>query len=146
MTSTPVGPATDAVLSRLRSTGLPVGDSHTPASGGWQGVPGASPHLSYIVLYPINHNRQGPDASIADRGTDPQLRYQTTCVGIDRRSAERAADLAAGVLLNGIPLDIPGRSTVLLIHESSQGVQRDEDVNPPLFYVTDRWRLDTSHP
>jgi hypothetical protein len=141
----PTQPATAAVLVRLLSTGLPVGDARKPVDGGWTGAEGSSVFRTYLVLYPINHNRDGPNASIADRSTDPELRYQVTAIGVDRRSAETAADKAAAVLGNHVPLTIAGRSTVLLIHETSVGVTVDESVNPPLFIGIDRYRLDTSH-
>lgn len=132
------------MLSRLRSTGLLVGDARRPDGGGWQGAAGSSTFATYLVLYPLSVIRSGPDAPLSDRNADPQLTYQVTSVGVDRRSAETAADLAAARLLNGVALDIPGRATVQLFHESSLGVTRDEDVNPPLFYAVDRFRLDTS--
>jgi hypothetical protein len=145
-TSMPIASATSAVLARLRSTGIPVGDARKPPAAGWQGAEGASPFATYLVLYGLNHARHGPDASIGDRGTDPQLRYQVTAVGVDRRAAETAADLAAARLTNGQPYDMPGRLVVAVIHDVSTGVTVDESVNPPLFVAVDRYRIDVSHP
>lgn len=136
---------TDAVLSRLRTTGLLVGDARKPDGGGWQGSPGQSEFVTYLVLYSLDHRRMGPDAPLSDRLSDPVLRYQVNAVGKDRRSAERAFDLAAGALLNREPLDIAGRETVLLIHETSTGVIPDESLNPPVFVSVDRYRLDTTN-
>jgi hypothetical protein len=144
MSTPPVAAHTAALLTRLASTGLPVGDARKPPAGGWQGAPGQSVFRSYLVLYPLPSQRGGPDAALSDRWSAPRLHYQVTCVGEDRRAAETASDLAAARLLNSEPLDVPGRSTVLLAHESSAGVQRDEDTNPPLYFCADRYRLDTS--
>lgn len=137
-----VAPHTTAIVTRLETTDLPVGDGRAPADGGWQGTPGDSVFLAYLVLYQIGVLRAGPDAALSNRYTDPQLRYQVTAVGIDRLSAETAADLATAALV-GSPLVVPGRSTVLLIPESSVGATRDESVNPPVFTAFDRFRLDT---
>lgn len=135
---------TNAVLTRLEVTGLLIGDGRKPEDGGWQGAPGQSEFVAYAVLYSLNHLRQGPDASLEDRNSDPVYRYQTNSVGKDRRQAERTADLVAGTLLNREPLDIPNRQTVLLIHETSTGVIPDESLNPPVFVTIDRWRIDTN--
>jgi hypothetical protein len=144
MTAPAIAPHTAAMIARVASTGLPTGDARKPAGAGWEGPPGQSRFVAYFVVYPLDMARAGPDASLADRLSDPQLRYQVTSVGEDRRGAEAAADLAAARLLNGAPLDIPGRTAVLLTHEVSAGVERDESVNPPLYYAVDRYRLDTN--
>lgn len=142
-TPAPVSPHTAGMLSRLEASNLLVGDGRRPDGGGWQDAPGQSEFVPYLVLYGLQHERQGPDSSIADRNTAPVLRYQVTAVGADRDQAETASDLAARQLLNGAPLDIPGWSTVLLVHEFAMPADRDEEVNPPLFQVVDRYRLDT---
>lgn len=135
---------TAAVLARLRTTAIPVGDARMPTGAGWQGGAGQSPFVTYLVLYPINSLRQGPEAPLSDRNAAPQWGYQVTSVGRDRRSAETASDIAAAALLAGPPLDLgDGRSPVQLIHTSTAGVDVDESVSPPLFLGVDRYRLDT---
>lgn len=141
-----VSATTDAVLVRLATSGVAVGDGRKPDDAGWQGTPGASEFVTYCVLYPLNHLRDGPDASIADRHSDPQHRYQLTTVGIDRVTTEMAQDLAAAVLLNGVALSITGRAHVQTIHETAVGVTADETTNPPLFIGVDRYRVDTANP
>ncbi len=142
MTVPAVAPHTTAMLTRLETTELPVGDSRAPDGAGWQGEPGNSVFVAYLVLYQIGVLRDGPDSSLSNRYSDPQLRYQVTAVGITRLAAETAADLAV-TALTGTPLVVPGRSTVLLIPESSVGPTRDESVNPPVFTAFERLRLDT---
>lgn len=134
-------PTTAAVLATLRATGLPVGDARAPAAGGWQGGAGASPFVTYLVVYPIDNARQGPDAPLADSLAAPQWHFQVTAVGKDRLSAETAADIAARALLNP-GLELGGVRPVALVHTGGLGVNVDEDVNPPLFYAVDRYRLD----
>lgn len=142
MTIPTVAPHTTAIVTRLETTGLLVGDGRKPEGGGWQGAAGNSQFVTYGVLYTIGVLRDGPDASLSDRHTDPQLRYQVTSVGVDRLATETASDLFAQALL-GSALVVPGRSTVLLIHETSVPAERDESVNPPVFSAVDRFRLDT---
>lgn len=142
MTTVPaLRPATEVVLDRLADTGLIVGDGRKPDGAGWQGAPGTSAFVPYVVLYPIGVNRQGPDSPLSDRGTDPVLRYQVTAVGKDRRSAEGGADLVATALLT-TPLTLTGLTQIDLVHETSLPATRDEAEQPPLFYCVDRFRLD----
>lgn len=147
MTPPPIAPTTNAVLVRLQATGLPVGDGRKPTNGGWQGNPGSSAFRTYLVLYPLDMRRDGPDASIGDRLTDPQLHYQITTVGLDRFAVETAVDLAADALFHhDTDFVIADRAVIAVTHESSAGVSRDEDVNPPLFFSVDRYRIDTGTP
>jgi hypothetical protein len=143
MTTPALAAHTSALLERLATTGLPVGDARAPRDGGWQGAEGSSSFRTYLVLYPLDVMRAGPNAALQGRYTQPQLRYQVTTVGLDRHATQVGADLAAAALLD-TTLDIDGWSTVLLVHDESSGVERDEDVNPPLFFVADRYRLETS--
>jgi hypothetical protein len=132
---------TAAVISRLRSTGLPVGDARKPAGGGWQDGPGASGFTAYLVVYPIDAQRLGSDASLGDRTDAPQWHYQVDAIGADRRGAETAQDVAARALLGAVALD--GVRTVRITHTLGIGVSVDESVNPPLYRGVDRYRLDT---
>lgn len=133
---------TAGLVSRLKTTGLLVGDGRAPTGGGWQGAAGQSVFVSYLVVHPISARRQGPDSSISDRNDAPTSIVQVTAVGQDRRAAETAADLAAARLLNRAPLDIPGQATVLLVHETSAGSAPDESVTPPVWTAIERYRLD----
>lgn len=144
-TPVPTSTTTDALLERLGAAGLAAGDGRKPDGAGWAGAAGGSVFAPYVVLHPLATLRQGPDASIKDRNTDPVFRFQITAVGCDRLQAESAADLAAQALLT-VPLEITGRAQVLLIHETSLGVAPDESVNPPVYTAVDRYRLDTSTP
>jgi len=146
MSAPPIEAHTAALLTRLATTGLPVGDARKPDDAGWQGTPGASSFLTYLVLYPVDVLRAGPDAALDDNYRAPHLTYQVTSVGQDRRAAQVGADLAATCLTDGTPLGIPGWSTERIRHDSSAGVTRDEDVNPPLYYAIDRYLLEVSTP
>lgn len=132
-----------AVLSRLESTGLPVGDARAPEDCGWESSPGQSTFRSYLILWPLQDDRQGPNASIGDPNTSPELRYQVTAVGSDRWEARAAGDLAFTALTNGVPLDLDA-ATVLLAHDVGLGTTTDESVNPPVMTQIDRYRVDIS--
>lgn len=137
-------PYTTAVLGRLRTSLIPVGDARRPDGAGWQGAAGSSSFRTYLVLYPIDTVRQSGEASLGDSNDAPQWGYQVTAVGRDRLSAQTAADIAAGLLLNGVPLDLAGTGhAVALRHTMGLGVSVDESVSPPLFTAIDRYRLDT---
>ena len=132
---------TAEVLAVLRATGLPVGDGRAPLDAGWQGGAGSSPFVTYLVLYPLDSSRRGPDAPLSDALAAPHWHYQVTAVGRDRRSAETASDIAARALLNP-KLQLAGARPVLFAHEAGLGVSADESLNPPLFYAVDRYRLE----
>ena len=135
-------PETTAVLARLRTTPLPVGDARKPDGAGWQAAPGQSAFKSYLVLYPLDAQRLGPDAPLGDRRAAPRWGFQVTAVGRDRISAETAGDIASRALL-GAPLDLGSTATaVQLVHIVGLGTTVDESVNPPLFTAIDRYRLD----
>ena len=69
MTLPTVAVHTTAMLTRLATTGLPVGQGRKPDGrdgttlGGWQGTPGKSEFLAYLVLYTLNMRREGDNAS-----------------------------------------------------------------------------------
>lgn len=128
-------PVTAEVLACLRATGVPVGDGRKPDGAGWQAGAGQSAFQSYLVLYPLDSQRLGPDAPLSDRTAAPRWGYQVTAVGRDRRSAETASDIAADALLNHGPVG--------MIHIASAGVSADESLTPPLYIGIERYRLDT---
>lgn len=135
---------TNAVLGRLRTTGLPVGDGRKPDGAGWQGAPGASSFVTYLVLYPIEAQRLGRNASLGDRTDAPEWHYQVTAVGADRLSAETASDIAAQSLLSAHQLLLGDFTvTVQMVHTAALGVTADESNNPPLYVGIERYRLDT---
>lgn len=133
---------TDAVIARLMTTTIPVGDARKPVGAGWQGPPGTSQFVTYFVVHDIGGLRDGPDAPISDRTAAPRGSFQVNSVGSTRRSAEVAADAAAAVLRNGADLAIAGFATTFVVHEFSAGVTADESTNPPVFLAVDRYRLD----
>jgi hypothetical protein len=122
-------PHTLAVIDALKTIGKPVGDARKP-----DGEP------PYAVVYPFGGTRSGP---VGDPDADASLTWQITCVGRDREGAEWMADRVAEVMDGGV-VNIPGRKVMRAQTVSDQPIRRDDDVQPPLFYATPIWRLDTT--
>lgn len=118
----------DAVITALQAAGLTIGDAEAPA--------GDPP---YGVVYQIPSGQF--DGSLADPNADAELVYQVTCVGETREQAQWVVDKAMA-LLNGF--EITGRSIARVSLDAAPGVIRDDDLDPPLFYATPRFRVFTT--
>ncbi len=116
---------TDAVLTRLKtnSGAFKIGDSHAPADD----------TRPYAVLYPLDEAEREGDMSTID--VTGWFEYQVTSVGDTREQAEGLADLLRTLLLasdltpTGFRMH-PWRKVVTNLPE------RDDDVQPPLYYCT----------
>ena len=113
---------TDAVRARLEAAGaFQVGDATAPADDA----------LPYAVLYPMDDGQR--DGDYEDTQRTSWYEFQVTCVGDTREQAEGLADLlrtqmlAADLTPTGFRM-YPWEKVVGLITE------RDDDVQPPLFY------------
>jgi len=116
---------TDAVLTELKtnSGSFKIGDSHAPADD----------TRPYAVLYPLDESEREGDMSTID--VTGWYEYQVTTVGDTREQAEGLADLlrtlilAADLTPSGFRM-FPFRKAVTNLPD------RDDDVQPPLYYVT----------
>jgi hypothetical protein len=133
---------TAAVLAALTDTGVPVGDAQAPTGAGWQGAPGGSQFVPYMVVYPLEGGiTRGP---VSDPGADIEWPWQVTCVGASRQQAERVCDVAIAALTT-VTLTVAGRRQMQPVNlDMRGGVRRDDQITPPLFYATPRFRLWTS--
>ena len=117
---------TDIVLTRLRtnSASRKIGDGQAPADD----------TRPYAVLYALDEAEREGDMSTASTVTG-WFEFQVTSVGDTRAQAEWLADLLRTLLLasdlspSGFIM-FPWRDVVTNLPE------RDDDVQPPLFYVT----------
>lgn len=117
---------TDAVLTRLKtnSGSFKIGDGQAPADN----------DRPYAVLYALDEGESDGDMSTAADITG-WVEYQVTSVGDTREQAEGLADLLRTHLLasdlspSGFRM-FPWRNFVTSLPD------RDDDVQPPLFYVT----------
>ena len=120
---------TDAVLTALEALGLEVGDAVAP---------NADP--PYVVVYPIPGG--GSTGTLAAQHDDAILVYQVTCVGNSREQAEWLADKALELLQGD--LSVSGRRVCNVDLDMHGGVQRDDQVTPPIFSSMPRFRIITT--
>ena len=131
---------TDAVIARLVAGGLVVGDASPPTVP--YGGETRDTFIKYAIVYPLG----GPtDGDLVDPNSDATLSWQVTCVGFTREMAEWVVD-RCNTLLDGHMLTVTGRSVEpIYLDLSGAAVRRDDDVKPPVFYGTPRYRA-TSRP
>jgi len=130
--STPtVLPHVDAVQAALEAADLTVYLGGTPTTAGWV------PPDKYAVLYP--EPGEAVRDSLADTRADFMTTFQVTCVG---GSMERALWVADRVrqALSG-PLSVEGRSAWRPEDLGGPPVQRDDDTNPPSYFVPVQYRI-----
>ena len=123
---------TAGVVGALEAGGLSVG----------VGIAPDPPTLPYVVLYPSGLSRL--DGPMSDMHADARPVMQVTSVGSTVEQVEWARDKAAQALLAGT-VTIAGRVLCAAVElETSQPVQRDDDVSPPLFFAADIYRFHTT--
>lgn len=122
---------TDALLVVLRATGVLVGDGVKPDGA----------DRKYAVLYSLTGGVA--DGPLDGREDDFQPMYQITAVGNTRQQADWVSDKLRAVM---IPWQgVVGTRRVLYVRtDMSGGLQRDDDYQPPLFYIADRYRVVTT--
>lgn len=120
---------TDAVIAALVAADLTVGLGVRPD--------GAS---KYVVLSTFGDVEP---SSVSEPYGAFVWTGQVLCVGQGPEQAEWVADRVRTALL--APLTITGRAWMGVDHEPGPPLQRDEDVNPPLFWLSETYRI-TTHP
>lgn len=128
---------TSALLAKLTGAGLVVGDGVKPNDGGWQGAPGESAFVGYVVVHPLFAS--DIDGTLDDPSGDVWPIHQISAYGESRAQCETVADLARTALLSGAFV-VAGRNTGPLIVEAFGGAIRFDDVQPPLWQSADRYR------
>lgn len=126
----------DAFLAALQGAGLVIGDAREPsASFGWQGVPGQSDFVPYVIVYPLTQNFDG---SLGCPDVDSTLAWQATCVGSTREQCDWVkAKVDAAVI--GKQLAVAGRFVPRIYADGGAGTRRDDTVQPPVFIATPRY-------
>lgn len=124
---------TTAVVSVLASAGLNVGravaPSDIPAGAGW------------AVVYPLTGGLSS--GTLDNPNDDASVLYQITSVGRNAEQAEWVMDTVRWAIL-GANYTLNDRTVVLVGIDMFGGVERDDDVQPPLFYAKDRFRFMTA--
>ena len=129
---------TDAIIYRLESAGFTVGDAEKPDNVGWQGSPGTSTFIGYVNVHPTPGGTT--DGTLTAPTADAQSDYQLISVGATRSQAEHIGDEVREAMFQG-PLTVNGRAVAQLRLDMLGGAIRDDQVQPALFYVSDRYRL-----
>jgi len=123
-------PHMDAVQDALETAGLTVYLGGTPG-GNW------APPDKFCVLHP--DPGQAVRSSLADDRTGLDALMQVTCVGSDVVRALWVAGKVRQAL--AVPLVVEGRSCWPAEDLGGPPVQRDDDVNPPVFFVPVQYRI-----
>lgn len=136
---------TDAIVEVLTAGlaphGFVVGDGEAPNAGGWTGQKGQSRYVGYAVVHPlIGGVTDGP---IGSPDEDARPTYQINCVGASRAHAEQVCDVVRDVLLS-VPLTIAGRAVQRVTVDFLGGSQRDDTVQPAVWFTSDRFRVFTT--
>lgn len=127
---------TAALLERLAETGVLIGDGMQPKGSGWQGAPGSSAFVPYIVLHTNIPSRV--EGTLADANEDIEFEFQPTCVGATREQAGWVADQAREAIL-GESIVIPNRYAMLVTVDQLMGPRRDDATEFSVFISTDRF-------
>lgn len=136
---------TDAVIAALEGRGLLVGDGEAPKDDdgdpvphGWQDTDPPT-FVPYMILYPLDGDSDETD-SLVDPYEDVALTWQATCVGESRRQTEWLVEHCnLALLTDGIT--VAGRSVEPFDPQlEAAGPRRDDEVDPPVFFATPRYR------
>lgn len=131
MSAPTVLPHVDAVQAALVAASLTVYLGGTPTASGW------TPPDKYAVLYP--EPGEAVRDSLADTRSDFQATFQVTCVGGSVERALWVADKVRSAL--AAPLEVAGRATWRPEDLGGPPVQRDDDTNPPSWFVPVQYRI-----
>lgn len=132
---------TGVIVHTLELAGFTVGDGEAPKSAGWQGTAGASSYVPHVNVHAIPGGLV--DGTIADANVDVAADYQIISVGATRLQAETVGDAVRAVIINTRFALPNGRSVVHLRYDMTGGANRDDTVQPSVYYVSDRYRLFT---
>jgi len=113
-----------------------------PGGWGWQGTPGSSKFLPYRIVYPIPGGLF--DGTLGCPSDDASLTWQVTCVGATREQCEWVVDETHASLVEQ-PLTVAGRFIDRVWSDmAGGGARRDDEVQPPVFIATPRYRVEST--
>lgn len=134
-------PVTAAIVAALTSAGLTVGRGEKPTAGGWQGQAGDSTFIPYVVVYGLGGGDL--DGAIDYGAEDGTVRYQLSSIGATAEQAEWVAD-ASRIALLAASLAVTGRRLSHLDFYDLGAALRDDQQQPPLFQVAERFSVMTT--
>lgn len=118
-----------------------VGVGDKPAGSGWQGTPGVSVFVPYVVVFPVTGGFF--EGTIGRPFEDARPDYIVHAYGASVFQCQFVNDRCFA-LLTSSTFVVAGRSVQLAIPDVEGGAVRDDDVTPPLFYAPTRWRIVTT--
>lgn len=129
---------TDALVAELVATGVAIGDGEQPSGTGWQGTPGQSSFVPYVVLHCISGgiSRGTLDAAHAD----PEYVYQLSCHGATRAQAQFLADTTRPTVLGFRPA-LDGARVMFVDVDMEGGARRVDTVQPAQYQAVPRYRV-----
>lgn len=119
-----------------------VGDHEKPPQGGWQGQIGRSEWHPYIILTATPS--QIIDGDIATPHSDVWFGYAVTSVTTSRRSAEQMSSVARERLSEIQRQKTSDTRTIARVQVTRYGGNERLATEPPLFLVTDQFRIYTT--
>lgn len=129
----------DAVVAKLASAGLVVGDGTAPSAA--YGLRDDDSFIPWVVVYPVPGVFDGTLEASWD---DADLVYQVTCVGDTRASCVGVEDLVNAALLPAGSLTVSARVIQQVRLDLGGGVRRDDTAKPPVFISTPRFRISST--
>lgn len=136
---------TRAVVTLLRSSGHLVGEGEKPPGGGWQGTPGQSSFVPYMIVDPIPGGVTSGPAGEAN--ADASFPWDVRCVAASQYVAEQLADIAVALICTGVGPQVPGRRLTQTPSLEMRGPARPDQSmgdGQTLFLASPRFRIYTS--
>jgi len=122
-------PHTVAVQAALEAAELVVGLGAKPEGAG----------SKWVTLHPFGADEAN---SLSEPHGGLLYTVQVMSFGLGPEQAEWVADRARTTLLAGITVD--GRTVLGVEHEPSPPLSRDDDVQPPVFFLSETYRFRTT--
>lgn len=132
-------PHTEAVLELFKKTNRPVGDGHAPKELEER----TDADYPYSVIYDndtIWWRMSGPFNGPQD---DKQFMYQIVYIGLTRRQAQMLAQRGRALVTRD-NINVPNHRTRDFRFEQLGQTQRDDDIRPSLFFISDTYLLDVT--
>ncbi len=112
-----------------------VGDHEKPKQGGWQGDPGRSDFIPYVVLTSLRSQR--PSGPISTPGGDVLFLYALTSIGSSRRQVQMMSDLARERFRSLARTKDDAGQTFGSVDIASYGAVDRLSTEPPIYSITD---------
>lgn len=137
-------PQTDALVTYLSPLVAPalIGRGEKPPGAGWQGAPGQSVFVGYVVLHSIPGGQI--DGTLGQPNRDGDLVEQASCHGATQQQAEQLGDVVQAALLGVPALAIAGRAIRWVAPDVPPGAARQDPDQPSIWTSIGRYRIGTT--